>query len=236
MRILVVEDDRLLREAVVTVLCEERYLVDEADSGDEGLYKAEQGIYDLLILDIMLPGLTGFEIVKRLRAKDITLPILLLTARDSVEDRVRGLDSGADDYLVKPFAVPELLARTKALLRRRGLGSEGSLIYGPLGLNPRLKDGFIGANALGLTVKEYELLEFLMLNSEQIVTREQIFDRIWGFESETTLGIVDLYIHYLRKKMLPFNCDTLIQTIRGAGFMLKGNQSCSKEHYDGSRH
>lgn len=230
MKILVVEDDTPLREAVVEVLKEDEYLVDEAANGDDGLYFAEQNIHDLLILDIMLPGISGLEIIKHLRKAGTSVPILLLTAKDSVEDRVIGLESGADDYLIKPFAVPELLARVKALLRRRGtLDKEGEPSYGAVSVNTKVKDGFVQGNALQLTIKEYELLEFLILNSEQILTREQIFDRIWGFDSETTIGIVDLYIHYLRKKLLPYGQDVLIQTVRGAGFMLKEKQSCSKK-------
>ena len=222
MRILVVEDDQMLREAVVTVLKEEEYLIEEAGTGDEGLYLAEQGTHDLLILDIMLPEINGLEIVKHVRAQGNAVPILLLTAKDSVEDKVTGLNNGADDYLVKPFAVPELLARVKALLRRTGAGGkEGELCYGNVAANPKLKDGFIGGEALHLTSKEYELLEYLILNQERILSREQVFDRIWGFESETGIGIVDLYVHYLRKKMLPYGRDLLIQTVRGAGFMLK---------------
>jgi two-component system response regulator CiaR len=231
MKILVVEDDQLLREAVVSVLKEDDYVVDEAATGDEGLYLAAQAIHDLLILDIMLPGMNGLKIVKQLREQGSSLPILLLTAKDSVEDRVNGLDSGADDYLVKPFAVPELLARVKALLRRRGnVGAEREVRYGDIGVNPKIKEGFIGENILQLTIKEYELLEFLLLNSEQILTREQIFDRIWGFDSETTFGIVDLYIHYLRKKLAPYGRETMIRTVRGAGFMLKEKEPCFPKH------
>jgi DNA-binding response OmpR family regulator len=222
MRILVVEDDNALREAVVAVLKEEQYQIDEAATGDEGLFLGEQKIHDLLVLDIMLPEVNGLDIIKRLRAQGDTVPILLLTARDSVEDRVVGLGVGADDYLVKPFAIPELLARVKALLRRGGgLGLEGELCYGGVSLNKNNRDGSVEKHALGLTTKEYDLLEFMILNKEQILTREQIFDRIWGFESETTISIVDLYIHYLRKKLAPYGSDNLIQTIRGAGFMFK---------------
>lgn len=223
MRILVVEDDPMLREALVAILQDEGYDVDETGLGDEGLYMAEQDIHDLLILDIMLPGMNGLEIVKGLRAKSTDTPILLLTAKDSVEDRVTGLDVGADDYLVKPFAVPELLARVKALLRRKGafVGLEEGISYGSISVNPRKKDGFAGEQALQLTIKEYELLEFLLVNSERILTREQIFDRIWGFASDTTIGIVDLYIHYLRKKLATYGCESVIQTVRGVGYMLK---------------
>jgi DNA-binding response OmpR family regulator len=222
MRILVVEDDNALREAVVAVLREEQYLVDEVAFGDEGLYLAEQGIHDLLVLDIMLPVVSGLEIIKTLRKQGSIVPVLLLTARDSVADRVLGLNIGADDYLVKPFAIPELLARIKALLRRKGnLGQEGELNFCGISLNPNVRDGFIGKQPLTLTTKEYELLEFLILNCQQIVTREQIFDRIWGFESDTAINIVDLYIHYLRKKLALFGLEQLIQTIRGAGFSMK---------------
>lgn len=222
MRILVIEDDSVLREATVSLLTEEKYIVDEAATGDEGLYMAEQGIHDLLVLDIMLPEISGLEILKTLRAQGSTVPILLLTARDSIDDRVLGLEAGADDYLVKPFAIRELLARIKALMRRKGnLAPEGELKYGGISLNSKIRDGFAGRQSLSLTTKEYDLLEFLILNREQIVTRDQIFDRIWGFESDTTAAIVDLYIHYLRKKLAPHSLDSLIQTVRGAGFMLK---------------
>lgn len=222
MHILVVEDDAVLREAIVSFLSEENYIVDEAWTGDDGLYAAAQEIHDVLVLDIMLPGINGLDIVKTLRSNGCIVPILLLTARDSVDDRVIGLESGADDYLVKPFALRELLARIKALLRRTGnLGVEGQLSYGGISLNSKARDGFIGNDPLGLGPKEYELLEFLLLNKEQILTRNQIFDRIWGFDSDTTVSIVDLYIHYLRKKLSPYDLDKLIHTVRGAGFMLK---------------
>lgn len=222
MRILVVEDDHVLREAIVALLTEEDYIVEEAAAGDEGMYMAEQAVHDLLVLDIMLPEISGLEIVKKLRSGGNSVPILLLTARDSVDDRVMGLESGADDYLVKPFAIRELLARIKALLRRSGsLDMEGELSYGGISLNSKTRDGYAADHPLDLTTKEYDVLEFLILNREQILTREQMFDRIWGFDSDTTISIVDLYIHYLRKKLAPRGLDSLIQTVRGAGFMLK---------------
>jgi DNA-binding response OmpR family regulator len=222
MRILVVEDDSMLREAVVALLQDEVFLVDEAAAGDDGLFMAEQGIYDLLILDIMLPGMSGLELVKSIREQGIATPILILTARDSVQDRVRGLNIGADDYLVKPFALPELLARVKALLRRGGNSvKETGLAFAGIILNPKAKEGFVDGRPLQLTVKEYELLEFLLINREQILTREQIYDRIWGFASETAMGNVDLYVHYLRKKLTPFGKETIVRTIRGTGFILR---------------
>lgn len=223
MRVLIVEDDAGLRDAVVTVFEEESYQVDTAGDGDEGLLLAEQGIHDLLVLDIMLPGLNGIEIVKRLRKKGQTVPILLLTARDSVADRVKGLDAGADDYVVKPFAVQELLARARAVLRRHGaLNPEGDLSYDRLSLRPKSHDGYVDDQPLKLTAKEYKLLEFLLMNKEQILTREQIFDRVWGFDVDTSSSVVDVYLHYLRKKLAPAGCDHLLRTVRGVGYMLSG--------------
>ena len=221
MRILVVEDDSMLREAVVALLEDEAFLVDTAAAGDEGLFMAEQDIYDLLILDVMLPGMNGLDVVKEVRCRKLGTPILILTARGSVQDKVKGLNTGADDYLVKPFALPELLARVKALLRRGNGGKDNNLAYAGVSINPKTKQGFVDGETIMLTVKEYELLEFLIINHEQIVTREQIFDRIWGFESETAIGNVDLYIHYLRKKLAVFGKEGLLRTIRGAGFILK---------------
>lgn len=224
MKILVVEDDDPLREAIVSLLTEENYIIDEAATGDEGLYLAEQGIYDLLVLDIMLPEISGLEIVEKVRQSDNAVPILLLTARDSITDRVTGLETGADDYLVKPFAIQELLARIKALLRRGGaMANDGKITYGGVTIDSKVRDGFVGSQALALTTKEYDLLEFLVLNKEQILTREQIFDRVWGFESETTISVVDLYVHYLRKKLAQSGHDNLLRTVRGAGFMFKEN-------------
>lgn len=222
MRVLVVEDDRSLIKAITNVFKDESYQVDQAETGDEGLLLAESGIYDLLVLDIMLPGLDGLSIIKQLRAKQITTPTLFLTARDSVEARVQGLDAGADDYLVKPFAVEELLARARALLRRNGkLGAEGELAYGPLTFPAHEYDASVNGTALKLSSKEYELLKYLVMNREQILTRAQIFDRVWGIDSEANDTIVDLYIHYLRKKLSPFGSDQMIRTIRGVGYMLR---------------
>ena len=223
MKILVVEDDEMLRSAISAVLTDEGYSVEDTGLGDEGLFLAEQAIYDLLVLDIMLPGMSGLEIVRQLRIKTIHVPVLLLTAKDSIEDRVTGLNIGADDYLVKPFAVAELLARIKALLRRKGGGSEELLAYNSISLNSKLQEAYHESVAMGLTGKEYELLEYLVVNRERILTREQIFDRLWGYESESSYGIVDVYVHLIRKKMNVTGCDHLIRTVRGVGYMLKDN-------------
>jgi two-component system response regulator CiaR len=225
MRILAVEDERSLLQAISGVLTEEGYQVDCSERGDEGLMLAERGIYDLLVLDIMMPGLDGLSMVKRLRAKGNRTPVLFLTAKDSVEARVEGLDAGADDYLVKPFAVEELLARTRALLRRNGkIGREGELTYGPIVLKVHEHDGYVGPHPLKLTSKEYDLLKYFLHNREQILTRDQIFDRVWGIDSEANYGIVDLYVHYLRKKLAEHGCDHFIRTIRNVGYILKGKK------------
>jgi DNA-binding response OmpR family regulator len=224
---LVIEDEELLRGAIVDVLVAEGFSTDFADNGDEGLFLAEQRVYDLIILDIMLPGTNGLDILRQLRANKNTVAVLLLTAKDRVEDRVIGLDTGADDYMIKPFAVSELLARIRALLRRKaGDTSQDLISYQAIVLKPKAKEAWCGGESLLLTAKEYELLEFLVLNRERILTKEQIFDRIWGFEADTGSGIVDVYIHFLRKKMGAASAAKFIHTIRGVGYMLKdkGNE------------
>lgn len=222
MRVLVVEDDLPLRRIISTILEEEQYEVVQAENGEEGLFLASSGEYDLITLDIMLPKLDGFSLMRQIRSEGCQTPTLFLTAKDRIEDRVKGLDLGADDYIVKPFATEEFLARVRSLLRRSGkIGLEGKISYGPLLLDSNQHEGYLNENVLKLTIKEYELLSYLIQNKEQILTRDQIFERVWGIESETTDAIVDLYIHYLRKKLAPFDYDRLIRTVRGVGYMLR---------------
>lgn len=223
MRILVVEDDISLLKVIRDIFESENFITDGAETGDEGLYLAEQGIHDLIILDVMLPGLSGLDLMRNLRSRSIFIPIILVTAKDAVEDRVAGLDLGADDYITKPFAVSELLARSRAVLRRRGtIGQEGELTYGAIRLVPAAKDAISGDTPLNLTATEYALLEFFICNKDQILTREQIFDRVWGFDSGSANSAVDVYIHHLRKKLVPHGIDSCLRTVRGVGYMLTG--------------
>ena len=223
MLILAVEDEQALLQAIAGVLTDEGYQVDTAERGDDGLLLAQRGIYDLLVLDIMMPGMDGLTLVKTLRAKGIMTPVLFLTAKDSVQARVEGLDAGADDYLVKPFATEELTARARALLRRHGkTGAEGEMAYGPIALKINEYDGFVDDEPMKLTTKEYELLKYFLQNREQILTRQQIFDRVWGIDSDANYGVVDLYVHYLRKKLGPH--EGFIRTIRNVGYILKKDE------------
>lgn len=221
MKVLVVEDNVSLLESIRQILTDE-YEVDTADNGEDGLFMAQQSIYDIIILDVMIPGIDGFEIVRKIREAKIDTSVLFLTAKDALEDRVRGLEMGGDDYLVKPFQAPELKARIRALLRRSGIISlEQHVKYRNIELLEKEKDILIDGKVIKMTLKQFELLEYLIQNNGKILTREQIFDRIWGFDSDTTIAIVEVFIHHLRKKLEPFNYHKDIQTVRGIGYMLK---------------
>ncbi|KAB7666442.1 response regulator transcription factor [Bacillus sp. B1-b2] len=221
MKLLVVEDNVSLLESIKSIL-ETEYTVDTADNGEDGMFYAEQNIYDLIVLDVMLPHMNGFEIVQRIRKEKINTPVLFLTAKDSLEDRVKGLEYGGDDYLVKPFQAPELLARIKALLRRSGaLDLDAGLKYKEIVLTGKENDVLVKNEPIKLTIKQYELLEYLIQNNGKILTKEQMFDRIWGFDSDTTIAIVEVFIHQLRKKLEPFEYHKDIQTVRGVGYILK---------------
>ena len=221
LKLLVVEDNVSLLESIKKILSDE-YEVDTADNGDDGLFLALQNIYDAIVLDVMLPGLDGFEIVQQIRKEKINTSVLFLTAKDGLEDRVRGLEMGGDDYLVKPFQAPELKARIRALLRRSGLLSlEPNITYRGIELQGKEKDILVDGNSIKLTQKQYEVLEYLIQNKGKILTREQIFDRIWGFDSDTTIAIVEVFVHHLRKKLEPYSYHKDIQTVRGIGYMLK---------------
>ncbi len=221
MRLLVVEDNLALLDSIVEVLSEE-FEVDSSSDGDEGLFMAMQNIYDAIVLDVMLPERDGFEIIQEMRAGGVKTPVCFLTARDSLEDRVKGLNLGGDDYLVKPFQAPELIARVKALLRRSGsLGLDQSIQYETMRLSGKENPIEIDGESVKLTLKQYELLEYMIQNKGAILTKEQIYDRVWGFESDTTMEIVEVFMHHIRKKLEPFGYHKHIQTVRGIGYMLK---------------
>ena len=221
MRILVVDDDRRLCAVIKRGLLEESYAVDLAYDGEDGEYLAEVNPYDLVILDIMLPIKDGIEVCRELRAKKISTPILMLTAKDAVEDRVKGLDTGADDYLVKPFAFSELLARVRALLRREGTSKSPELRVGDLVLNTLTREVNRGQRPIELTTKEYVILEYLMRHPKVVVTRTMIEEHAWDYDFDSLSNLVDVYIRRLRRKLDTEGEDSLIQTVRGAGYRLK---------------
>jgi DNA-binding response OmpR family regulator len=220
-RILLVEDNRRLSHSIRVNLIEAGYAVDTAFDGIEGEEFAEMTPYDVIILDIMLPGKNGLDVCRDLRIKRVKTPILMLTARDAVDDRVAGLDSGADDYLVKPFAMEELLARLRALLRRESDDKTGQLILGDLVLDPATHYVQRAGNTIELTAKEYALLEYFMRNPNRLITREMAESHIWSYDFQTTSNVVDVYIRRLRRKIDdPFE-PKLFETIRGAGYRLR---------------
>jgi two-component system copper resistance phosphate regulon response regulator CusR len=221
-RVLVVEDERKVASFVARSLQEEGYAVDVAHDGRDGLERALAADYDAVVLDVMLPGLDGLGIVSALRAEGRRTPVLLLTARDTVGDRVRGLDSGADDYLVKPFAVEELLARVRALLRRRdGVLRPGPLTVGDLVLDPDTRRARRGDREIELTAKEYALLDYFMRNPGRVLTRPMIAEHVWNVDFDTFSNVIDVYVNYLRNKIdAPFDVK-LLKTVRGMGYMLE---------------
>ncbi|MGL5434473.1 MAG: response regulator transcription factor [Lachnospiraceae bacterium] len=221
MRILLVEDEKRLADALGYMIKKNHFAVDVAFDGISGQDMAESGIYDLIILDRMLPERDGVKVLRQIRAKGIGVPVIFLTARDSIENRVEGLDAGADDYLIKPFSTEELMARIRALTRRREtlfVGEKTTL--GRLSIEPQKLEATVTEEVVRLSVKEMQLLELLLLNAGQVLTKEQIFERIWGFDSETDISSVELYIHYLRKKIPGGKAGVEIRTVRGVGYMM----------------
>jgi len=223
MHVLVVEDEQRLGRLLQRVLTEELHLADVAFNGREGLTLALSGGYDLIILDLMLPDLDGVEICRRLRQADVGTPLLMLTARGSVEDRVAGLTAGADDYLVKPFAMAELLARVAALLRRRERTPDaGSLLQvEDLVLDLGRREARRGRQVIELTPKEFGLLEYLMRNPGMVLSRTQIIDHVWRYDLDAVSNVVDIYINYLRRKVDKGFGRPLIKTVRGVGYKIE---------------
>jgi heavy metal response regulator len=222
MRILVVEDEKKVASFLKKGLEEEYYAVDCAYDGEEALYMVEANEYDLMILDIMLPKIDGLEVLKEVRDKTLPLPVLMLTAKDSIEDVVKGLDAGGDDYLTKPFAFAELLARVRALLRRQEREPAGELQVADLVLDPVTHAVRRGGREIDLTAKEYALLEYLIRQVNRVVTRTMISEHVWDYHFDPMTNVIDVYVNHLRNKIDVDSSQKLIHTIRGVGYMLKG--------------
>jgi DNA-binding response OmpR family regulator len=221
-RVLVVEDDPAISRFVVRGLREERYRVDLAEDGPSAERMGSEQAYDAIVLDVLLPGMNGIEVCRRLRQQGVDTPVIMLTARDAVADRIHGLDAGADDYVVKPFAFDELLARLRALARRgRTRQLDATLGYGPVSLDTVTHLVTVGQQQIDLSATEYRLLEFLLRRAETIVSREQLAEHVWGDDYDPFSNLADVYIGYLRRKLRAAGVDSLIHTIRGMGYMLK---------------
>ena len=221
MYLLLVEDDTRIARVVERSLAEAGHRVDVVHDGTEGLTRAEAGSYDVLVLDVMLPGMDGLAVARQLRRDRLRTPILMLTARDAVSDRVNGLDAGADDYLTKPFALEELLARIRALGRRGADGDVDLLRVADLTLDDSRHEVRRGDTTIELTAKEFDLLAYLMRNSGKVLSKSQIVDHVSGYDAEATSNVVEIYIHYLRDKVDRGFPRPLIRTIRGVGYTIK---------------
>lgn len=221
-RVLVAEDDRSVRESLVMALELEGYDVEAVGDGEKALAAFAASAPDVVLLDVMMPFVDGLTVCRRLRARGTRVPILMLTARHEVADRVSGLDAGADDYVVKPFALDELTARLRALLRRSSVtGEEATVVVGDLELDPLGRTATRGGTALDLTKTEFDLLELLMVNAGVVLPREAIYERIWGFDFETSSRSLDVYVGYLRTKTEGEGEPRMIHTVRGVGYVLR---------------
>jgi two-component system response regulator MprA len=223
MKVLVVDDEPALRDALRRALTLEGYEVDLAEDGIEGVTAAATRGPDAIVLDVLMPGLDGLEVCRRIRESGDRTPILMLTARDDVQDRVAGLDAGADDYLVKPFALEELNARLRALVRRSVGGDADVLRFADLALDTRTREVTRGDRPIELTRTEFSLLELFLLNPRQVLSRAQIFDRVWGYDFGPSTNALEVYIGYLRRKLEAGGEPRLIHTVRGVGYALRGS-------------
>lgn len=222
MRLLLVEDEVRLSQALVEILQKNHYGVDAVYTGSEGLKYAQSGIYDAIILDVMIPELSGWEILKKIREEKNNVPVLMLTARDEMEDKIYGLDLGADDYMTKPFNTDELLARIKALTRRRGEVKENCLEFGDLLFDKdKCEISKKGGECIKISLKEFQILDLLFDNPGQIIDKERIISKIWGGDSDAEYNNVEVYISFLRKKMETLKINTKIRTARGIGYSLE---------------
>lgn len=223
MRLLLVEDEKRMAQALCEILRLEKYEVDHFADGLDGLAAIESDIYDIIILDVMLPGMNGYDIAKKARQNGIRTPILMLTAKGELDDKVTGLDSGADDYLTKPFMTKELLARLRALCRRNINTPDGTLAFGDISLdtNSSTLACTVNGQSVRLSEKEYRILEYLIANQGQILTREQLAVKIWGFESDAEYNNVEVYMSFTRKKLAFVGAGTEIKAVRGIGYELR---------------
>lgn len=228
MRILVVEDEKKVADFIQKGLEEEGFTVDVAYDGEDGVVKAEFCSYDLILMDIMLPKKDGLTAIREIREKDITVPILCLTAKDTVNDIVGGLNIGSDDYLTKPFAFAELIARSRTLIRRGAQDRGAELFFADLRVDPVGHKVWRSNNELNLTTKEYALLEYFMRNPNQVLTRSMIAEHVWDYTFDSFTNIIDVYVNYLRKKVEHNYEKKLIHTVRGVGYVLKEDVNPAK--------
>ncbi|HGC7922644.1 TPA: response regulator transcription factor [Streptococcus agalactiae] len=219
-KILLIEDDLSLSNSVFDFLDDFADVMQIFD-GEEGLYEAESGVYDLILLDLMLPEKNGFQLLKELREKGITTPVLIMTAKESIDDKGQGFDLGADDYLTKPFYLEELKMRIQALLKRSGKFNDNSLIYGDIRVDMSTNSTFVNQTEVELLGKEFDLLVYFLQNQNVILPKSQIFDRIWGFDSDTTISVVEVYVSKVRKKLKGTLFSENLQTLRSVGYILK---------------
>lgn len=223
-KILLVEDDLSLSNSVFDYL-DEKFEVTQVFDGEEGLFEAESNIYDLILLDLMLPERNGFEVLKELRDQSIETPVLIMTAKEGIDDKTHGFEIGADDYLTKPFYLEELKMRIKSLLKRAGKLDENSLKYGDIEVNLQSQSVKLNQESISILGKEYELLVYFIQNQGVILTKEQIFDRLWGFDSDTTITVVEVYMSKLRKSLKGSQLAENLTTIRNVGYILKKVES-----------
>lgn len=219
MKVLIVEDDKILARTIEQVLSE-KYDVDKAYDGEEGVLFAKQGIYDAIILDIMMPVMDGYEVLREIRKDKIFTPVLMLTAKDSISDKVKGLNIGADDYLTKPFNREELIARVDAIIRRTtGNYTENTIEFKGMSIDLNNRKITVDGQEIILQGKQFDMLEYLINSKNTIITKEQIFDKIWGFDSDTTTNVIEVYASGLRKELKKCGYDKYFKTIRGVGYI-----------------
>lgn len=220
MKVLIVEDDKILSNTIKQCL-EGKFDIEQAYDGYDGYVFAKGNIYDAIILDLMLPEISGYEVLQKLRSNNVLTPVLILTAKDSLNDKVKGLTLGADDYLVKPFEREELIARVEALIRRNNAFFTNDILeFKDLKLNTKSRKVEIKGKEVILQGKQFDLLEYLLKSKDTIITKEQIFDRIWGFNSDTSTNVIEVYASGLRKELKKYGYDKYIKTLRGVGYML----------------